>query len=414
MSLWSRFTHDNLNLMPADNTTGKIFSAKVAGLKNLSPDIVEITFSTDKPFEFKAGQYVWVELPDLIYPDPRGGRRAFSITSEPDGNTIQTIFKRSESGFKRSLMELKPEDPVKIHGPFGSFLTEGLKSSEPLILIAGGLAIAPYLSLVRQFTTKKIDRKIFLLNAIKSQEEDIYKDEFSLLESNNPGFKYMPYFDHINNKNISDIKNENPDAYWYITGPQGFVDAIWTLFKKNNIDPGRVGFEEHYPIEGIPNLTVEELSTETSSIFRLALDKAFLHMIITDVNGKVIYANEMAQKITGYSLSEMLGSTPRLWGGMMDHDFYKELWNTKKVRKESFTGNITNRRKNGEIYIAQITVSPIINSEGNLIGFIGTEEDITNSEHAREDLKRFNKLMVDREIKMIELKKEIEELRKQR
>jgi hypothetical protein len=108
----------------------------------------------------------------------------------------------------------------------------------------------------------------------------------------------------------------------------------------------------------------------------------------------------------------MLGNTPRLWGGLMDPDFYKKLWFTKKIDNQSFSGEITNRRKNGEIYIAQATISPIINEKGKTIGFIGTEEDITKQKETFEDLQRFNKLTVDRELKMIELKKEIEELKK--
>jgi signal transduction histidine kinase len=53
------------------------------------------------------------------------------------------------------------------------------------------------------------------------------------------------------------------------------------------------------------------------------------------------------------------------------------MWHTIKVLKRPFSGEVRNRRKNGAIYIANAVISPILDSRKKLIGFIGTEEDIT-------------------------------------
>jgi PAS domain S-box-containing protein len=158
----------------------------------------------------------------------------------------------------------------------------------------------------------------------------------------------------------------------------------------------------------------------TSKLFKykLALDSASNHVVITDANGIVVYANQAAQKLTGYSLSEIIGKTPRLWGGQMPKDFYTDFWKQIKIDKKVFSGDFNNRRKNGEKYIAQSTVSPIIDENGDLLGFVGVEVDVTEERklfkqntESMEKLNKFNQLMVGREIKMLELKKELSDLK---
>lgn len=116
---------------------------------------------------------------------------------------------------------------------------------------------------------------------------------------------------------------------------------------------------------------------ELDDIFWIAFESSHNHTIITDVDGLIIYANNAAQITTGYTLSEMEGQTPRLWGRQMAVDFYTKLWSKIKEDKKPFKGEITNRRKNGEHYIALATISPIIDKKGALKGFIGIEEDIS-------------------------------------
>lgn len=111
--------------------------------------------------------------------------------------------------------------------------------------------------------------------------------------------------------------------------------------------------------------------------FKLAVDGASDHIIMTDPDAKIIYANAAARKITGYSISEMIGNNPRLWGAQMPLDFYKNMWKTIKEDKKNFTGEITNRRKGGELYQAEIKISPILDLNGNVLFFVGIERDIT-------------------------------------
>jgi len=112
-------------------------------------------------------------------------------------------------------------------------------------------------------------------------------------------------------------------------------------------------------------------------LFRLAAISSSDHIVISDPDGKIFFANDAACRITGYSQSEMIGHTPSLWGRQMSTNFYKQLWKTIKDEKQPFNGNVRNKRKNGEIYDAILRIAPILNSGQELIGFIATEEDIS-------------------------------------
>jgi len=114
--------------------------------------------------------------------------------------------------------------------------------------------------------------------------------------------------------------------------------------------------------------------------FQLAVASASDHIVITDSDGVILYMNKAAESITGYSSKECLGKkagAKELWGGLMDKNFYKKMWKTIKADKKVFSGEITNKRKNGEKYEAFGSISPIFGEDGSVKFFIGIERDIT-------------------------------------
>ena len=103
--------------------------------------------------------------------------------------------------------------------------------------------------------------------------------------------------------------------------------------------------------------TVEEGHYEVKCIRCGALNVLFRdnkeQIIITDQNGTILFANNLTEVITGYSLEEVIGKTPGIWGGLMPAEFYKEMWRQIKDEKKIISTTVTNRRKNGEKYIFQ-------------------------------------------------------------
>ena len=121
--------------------------------------------------------------------------------------------------------------------------------------------------------------------------------------------------------------------------------------------------------------------------FKLAVDDASDHVVITDPEGLILYANKAVETITGFSPAETIGQKaggPKLWGGLMGATFYEALWRTIKVEKKNFRGEVDNRRKNGELYTALASISPVLDKDNNLLFFVGIERDITEAKQAEE------------------------------
>ena len=124
--------------------------------------------------------------------------------------------------------------------------------------------------------------------------------------------------------------------------------------------------------------TSEELAKDLEK-FKLAVDNVSDHVVITDPEGIIIYGNKAIEKITGYSFNEFMNKKAGvLWrSDKMSKEFYEKMWKTIKEDKDIFTGEIINKRKNGEEYHVMASISPILNRRGEIMFFVGLEKDIT-------------------------------------
>jgi PAS domain S-box-containing protein len=125
----------------------------------------------------------------------------------------------------------------------------------------------------------------------------------------------------------------------------------------------------------------------------IAFEHAFDHIIITDANGKILYCNPAAEALTGYPKAEMIGKTPKLWGGFMGQEWYARFWNTIKVLKKPFVGEIVNQRKDGQKYTAEIRINPVVDVSVEVTHFVGIERDITLSKRIAEMKNEFLSLV---------------------
>ncbi len=109
----------------------------------------------------------------------------------------------------------------------------------------------------------------------------------------------------------------------------------------------------------------------------VAIEQASDSIVITDTKGKIIYANRAVQEISGYSLQELMGSHVKIWrSGKHDQTFYQNLWETI-LSGEPFRAVFTNRRKDGETFMLDQTITPIRNGAGEIYLFVATGKDIT-------------------------------------
>ena len=97
-------------------------------------------------------------------------------------------------------------------------------------------------------------------------------------------------------------------------------------------------------------------------VFRNIIEQVADHVMVTDKNGFIEYVNPAFEKTTGYSKEEVLGKNPRiLQSGKQSLEYYQELWRTILAGKV-FYARTVNKKKNGELYVADQTVSPILTS----------------------------------------------------
>ncbi|MGM0622713.1 MAG: PAS domain S-box protein, partial [Campylobacterota bacterium] len=98
----------------------------------------------------------------------------------------------------------------------------------------------------------------------------------------------------------------------------------------------------------------------------------------TDLEGKIIYANEKFYEITGYNNEEVLGKTHRIVRHEENtDDFYAQMWQTVK-RGEIWRGTIKNRKKDGSEYIVNTLIYPVKNSDNAVVEYMAIRNDITH------------------------------------
>lgn len=405
-----------------ESYAAKSYKGKLVNKIELVPNTFEITLELEENYDFIPGQYMWVTLKELLHPDVRGSKRAFTLLRpEHNRKKIAFTFRTSDSGFKKTLLSLATGSEVEISGPRGAFTLSEINT--PTVLIAGGVGVTPFIEMIKYLSETKSPRKTFLFISNKENDRRVYSDRIEKLVSENENLNvYEVIGEHITwaliEKNLEEFDVNVKDALWYVSGPNDMVSDISKILGSQRISPDKVFYDEFRPLaldNHHYNPDPKKNSIENIEIFELAVNEFSVHVVITDVEGRIIFANEAAVTTTGYSKEEMLGQTPRLWGGIMTKEFYTKMWNTIKNDMKSFEGDVYNVRKSGEIYIARAHISPIKDLEGKLIGFIATEFEVGEIVRKQQQLEekiseyeRLNRLMVDRELRMVELKKQID------
>lgn len=126
-----------------------------------------------------------------------------------------------------------------------------------------------------------------------------------------------------------------------------------------------------------------------------ALQQTADSVVITNKKGIIEYVNQAFEITTGFSRSEALGRTPAiLKSGKQDEQFYGNLWK-EIMAGRPFRCTIINRKKTGELYWAQQTITPMKDDNGNITHFVSVLKDITDFIEKKE---QEAKLLVAREV----------------
>ncbi|MBI4928705.1 MAG: PAS domain S-box protein, partial [Anaerolineae bacterium] len=124
-----------------------------------------------------------------------------------------------------------------------------------------------------------------------------------------------------------------------------------------------------------------------------AIEQSPAAVVITDLEGQIEYVNPRFHEMTGYELEDVRGQNPRiLKSGEMPAQHYQAMW--KAIRNgETWQGVFHNKKKNGDLYWDQTTISGITDLQGQLTHFLATKVDITAQRQAEEEARRMKQRM---------------------
>ncbi len=129
-------------------------------------------------------------------------------------------------------------------------------------------------------------------------------------------------------------------------------------------------------------------------IFFEAVEQSPVAISITDSDAKILYANQAFETLTGYPRDQVLGKNQSILSSNATPDaIYQRLWRTIQVKK-AWSGTLVNRTRNGDDYIAAVTVSPVLDHEGEIAFFLGMHRDVTH-EHQLETQLRQQKMRIE-------------------
>ncbi len=131
--------------------------------------------------------------------------------------------------------------------------------------------------------------------------------------------------------------------------------------------------------------------TEMLRKFSSVIEQTADQIMITNKAGIIEYVNPAFERLTGYTSQEVLGRTPRfLKSNRHTPTFYVSLWDTILAGKP-FRGILINRKKNGDLYYEEKTITPLKDGDGQVTHFVSTGKDITKRKMAEENLQQRNR-----------------------
>ena len=137
------------------------FMSRLAERHEVAENTMAFQFEKPAGWAFKPGQFVDITLTNPPETDGEGNTRGFSIASAPQGSTIMVATRLRDSAFKRILKKMPLQSEVKIEGPFGNLILHN-NATRPAVLLAGGIGITPFRSIVANAANEKMPHRIFL------------------------------------------------------------------------------------------------------------------------------------------------------------------------------------------------------------------------------------------------------------
>jgi diguanylate cyclase (GGDEF)-like protein/PAS domain S-box-containing protein len=136
------------------------------------------------------------------------------------------------------------------------------------------------------------------------------------------------------------------------------------------------------------SIAQRERADERVRLQSAALESAANAIIITDPRGTIQWVNPAFTRLTGYPVKDVIGQNPRiLKSDKQDGSFYRNLWKTILAGK-AWAGELTNLKKDGQLYLEEMTIAPVLSVNGEITNFIAIKQDVTERKRVEVALKQ--------------------------
>jgi PAS domain S-box-containing protein len=164
----------------------------------------------------------------------------------------------------------------------------------------------------------------------------------------------------------------------------GAVDGALSVYaaEANAFDDTRDVMEDlasqlGYGIARLRDAAALARALEDRQLLTTAIDQASEAIVVTDLTPTIRYANPAVQRITGFPLEELIGENPRVFqSGLHDLHFYEEMW-SRLLGGRTWRGVLMNRRKNGELFEEDASITPVHDTDGERIAYVAVKHDLT-------------------------------------
>lgn len=162
------------------------------------------------------------------------------------------------------------------------------------------------------------------------------------------------------------------------------------------------GIEDSIEIVGtLTDISERKKAEEEIHLKSEALEATANAVIITDLNGTIRWANHAFEFLSGYTVLEAIGKNPGelVNSGKQSTQVYRKMWDLI-LAGSVWSGELINRKKSGELYHEEMTITPVSNSANEITNFIAVKSDITERKKAEELI---TKLLKDKDLLLKEV-----------
>lgn len=215
--------------------------------EQLNDSITTFYFRPEKPLRYIAGQFIELTVPHDT-PDDRGIRHWFTLSSAPHEPLLAITtryFGDKSSTFKKALFATNPGTTFTISDPMGDFVLPK-NADVPLVFVAGGIGITPFLSILSELHANNMTRSAKLLHAVRTEDDiidtQILKDSgfHTTYLVSKPSAAWGGERGKLTADLILGIEQPHPDTLIYVSGPEPMLESIVADLKQKGIQPHQI------------------------------------------------------------------------------------------------------------------------------------------------------------------------------